>query len=104
MLWRCNERRLKIRILTEDEEGRSLAFSPPDSPYGRSSAEALGLIFDVNPIPEVSETDEIRRLQQLYRNGKTAEADALRRELEDKGIEFTESDVHKFSPPGGTAE
>ena len=53
----------------------------------------MGLIFDVNPVPEVSETDEIRRLQQLYRGGKTAEADALRRELEDKGIEFTESDV-----------
>ena len=86
-------RKEQIRILTEDEEGRCLAFSPPDSPYARSSAEALGLIFDVNPVPEVSETDEIRRLQQLYRGGKTAEADALRRELEDKGIEFAESDV-----------
>lgn len=83
----------QIRLLYEDEDGNHHAEYPEESPYARSAAEALGVVFDVNPVPEVEESKEILDLELLYRDGKTKDADKLRTSLQEKGVVIPQCDV-----------
>lgn len=84
----------QIRILGTDAEGRYIAESPGSSPYSRPSNEALANIFNVNPTPKVEESDDIVKVQQLYRTGQFEEAEELRRKLlVESGVEIQDADI-----------
>lgn len=84
----------QIRILGTDAEGRYIAESPGSSPYSRPSNEALANIFSVNPTPKVEESDDIVKVQQLYRTGQFEEAEELRRKLlVESGVEIQDADI-----------
>lgn len=82
----------QIRVIME-VDGEFYAEQPSFSPYAHSSANALAEIFGVNPIPKVIEDEDIVRVQQLYRNGRFAEAERLKLELAQKGVYFKDADV-----------
>lgn len=87
-------RKNQIRILGEDEDGHYAAVEPEESPYSHPANVALTHVFNVNPTPDVDEKDEISLVQQLYRSGHCAKAEALREKLlKESGVEFSETDV-----------
>ncbi|MBE6417851.1 MAG: hypothetical protein E7033_05230 [Akkermansiaceae bacterium] len=85
-------RKEQIRIIG-DNDGQGYADIPTHSPYAHASSKALAEIFAVNPIPLVTEQQDIAKVQQLYRSGRFEEAEALQHTLAAQGIDFEQQDI-----------
>lgn len=87
-------RREEIRVLGSLEA----CGIPEANPYSQPSSFALERIMDTLGTPKIPEKDDIARLEMMYRAGLSEEADALRYELMQKGVEIPNDrvDLWKF--------
>ncbi len=87
-------RRDEIRVLGSLEA----CGIPEANPYSQPPSFALERIMDTMGTPEIPERDDITRMERMYRAGLSGEADALRQELMQKGVEIPNDrvDLWKF--------
>lgn len=86
-----------IRKLQGDGSGIK-ADMPDFSPLAHESGDALAKVMDTHREPRLPIQDDIRKYEQLVRSGLElgAEAQALRRRIEEAGYQFHESDLAKW--------
>ena len=84
-----------IRLIEQDENGDYRITTPAFSPLAHESGTALAQIMDTQREPPLPIQDDIRRYEQLVRDGKekSAEAQNLRQQMEQAGYQFHQSDL-----------
>ena len=84
-----------IRLIEQDENGDYRITTPEFSPLAHESGTALAQIMDTQREPPLPIQDDIRRYEQLVRDGKekSAEAQNLRQQMEQAGYQFHQSDL-----------
>ncbi|MEY3997131.1 MAG: hypothetical protein RL344_1474 [Pseudomonadota bacterium] len=86
-----------IEAIGEIGDGIYEANMPEFSPLAHPSSDALALIMDVLPTPDLLE-DDLQQYEQHVKNGQEniEEAIIIRKRLDDAGYEFHESDLSKW--------
>ena len=84
-----------IRLIEQDENGDYRITTPDFSPLAHESGTALAQIMDTQREPPLPIQDDIRRYEQLVRDGKekSTEAQNLRQQMEQAGYQFHQSDL-----------
>jgi predicted ATP-binding protein involved in virulence len=92
-------RKENIRVLLEDPENDGIyeVNEPEFSPLAHPSSDALALIMDVFPTPDLLE-DDLQQYEQYVLNNQEDSliAQEIRKRLDDVGYEFHESDLSKW--------
>ncbi len=86
-----------IEAIGEIGDGIYEANMPEFSPLAHPSSDALALIMDVLPTPDLLE-DDLQQYEQYVKNGQEniEEALIIRKRLDNAGYEFHESDLSKW--------
>jgi len=76
-------KREQVRLLSETVEGEAVAAVPVGNTYGRSNADVLQAVMDVEPEPKLPESQDLRDYLNLVEQGdwRSNEAGILRRQL-----------------------
>lgn len=74
-----------IRLLTKNIDGESIAAIPMAESYARTNADVMHTVMNVDPMPEVKESAELRRYENLIEQGdlQADEVQTLRTQLEE---------------------
>jgi len=100
-------RKENVRILCCDEEGNGVASEPAYSPLAHESGDALALIMETHPRPEIPVVlPDIHLYEQLARAGRgdTEEARQIKSRLDAAGFEFNDAELAFFKFLAGRAD
>ena len=92
-------RRQNIRVLSSDAGGNWAAREPTMSPLAHESGDALALIMETDPRPQIPDViADLHAYEQLAREGKgkSIEAIAIQTRLGDAGFEFNPAERSLF--------
>lgn len=100
-------RKENIRVLACDEDGQWTANEPAISPLAHESGDALALIMDTHPRPELADIiPDLYAFERLARAGHASsdEARQIKARLDAAGFEFNASDQALFAFLAAKAE
>ena len=100
-------RKENIRILACDEDGHCTASEPSISPLAHEAGDALALIMDTHPRPEISDImPDLYAYEHLARAGRAGSEEAcqIKARLDATGYEFNEADQALFKFLAAKAE